>query len=372
MTRTRLYWIAQLGGWALFWGFWIGLASLTGGFVGPRPEWLQLVVAVAIGYAASVGGTHAVHIAATRLGWRDLPLRRFAPRLLVAAFVAAAGAEAAEFVLAYAAEPFVNLAAEGPLPVPDLADYAGSVLLTGAVFSLWATVYALAVTAFRLADAERDRLRLRASLAETRMRALEYQLNPHFLFNALNTVRALVLEDPGEARRAVTLLSGLLRQTLAAGREPLHPLGAELDLVETYLALERLRFDGRLAVRVEADEAARAVAVPTLLVQTLVENAVKHGVARRREGGEVAVVATRDGDRLAVRVENPAAPAAGASVDVASGTGTGLANARERLSLLFGEHAALRLDAGPERAVAEVVLPATVLPTPTAPAFTDA
>jgi len=337
------------------------LAALTGGFVGPTLTPAAIVYSIALVYTMGVLGTHAVHVVAVRRGWLDLPLRALAPRLGVAVVVAAVGAQAVSTVLTMAVTPFINPFAVAPKPAPALSTFLSSALSTASAFLAWATVYALIVTGLRLADAERDRLTLRASLAESRMRALEYQLNPHFLFNALNTVRALVREDPDEARRAVTLLSGLLRQTLAAGRETTHPLQSELALVETYLALEGLRFDGRLAARVEADEAAREVAVPALLVQTLVENAVKHGVARRREGGEVVVRATRDGDRLRIAVENPTAD--GPSDD---GTGTGLTNARERLGLLFGADATLDLAIDADRTVAEVVLPATVpQPAPT-------
>ena len=364
MTRHRLYWICQLAGWAVAGVLWTGLAALTGGIRGPEVTPLQLAVSVAVVYALSVGATHGIHVVATRRGWRSLPLWPLAGRLLGASFAAATVSQAAGLFFA-AVEPWLNPAAVAPQPPPDPVDFVGSVLMATAVFAAWATVYALGLVAFRLADAERERVALRASLAEARARALEYQLNPHFLFNALNTVRALVLDEPEEARRAVTLLSGLLRQTLAAGREATHPFSSELALVRTYLALEALRFDDRLSVRLDVAPEAEAVAVPTLLVQTLVENAVKHGVARRRAGGEVVVIATiDDDDRLALRVENPSPDPSAAPIS--DGTGTGLANARERLALLFGDAARLDLTVGPETTVAEVSLPATT------PALSDA
>ncbi len=232
-----------------------------------------------------------------------------------------------------------------------------STLMLSAIFAIWAAVYALVVTGLRLRDVAREQLQLRASLAEARMDALERQINPHFLFNALNTVRALIADEPAEARRAVTLLSGMLRQTLTTAHDATHALDAELALVETYLALEALRFGDRVQSHVEASAEARALAVPTLIVQTLVENAVKHGVARCREGGDVTVAATVAADRLTVTVTNPS-PAA-SSAPAPDGTGTGLANARERLALLFGDRARLGLDVGPERTVAQIVLPAT-------------
>lgn len=357
MTRHRLYWICQLAGWAIAAALWFGLAALTGGVdVGDATPG-QLAIGIVVGYVGCVGATHGIHVVAARRGWRTLPLWALAGRLLVAAFVAAALSQAAGHAFFAAAEPWLNPAAVGPQPPPDPVAFLGTVLMATAVFAAWSTVYALGLVAFRLADAERERVALRASLAEARARALEYQLNPHFLFNALNTVRALVLDEPEEARRAVTLLSGLLRQTLAAGREATHALSSELALVRTYLALEALRFDDRLAVRIDVAPEAEAVAVPTLLVQTLVENAVKHGVARQRAGGTVAVTAALDGDRLALRVENPSPDPSAAPIS--DGTGTGLANARERLALLFGDAARLDLTVGEARTVAAVSLPAT-------------
>ena len=226
MTRTQLYWTCQLGGWALALGAFAGLAALTGGIEGPAaPSAAEVVVSIAVFLAVGVGGTHAVHLVATRRGWLGLPLGALAWRLALAVGAAAAAMQPVSYGLARLTDPIYKPhARRAPSPPPSLADLVGGTLMLTALYAVWATVYALAATAFRLADAERDRLRLRASLAEARMRALEAQLNPHFLFNALNTVRALVTDEPAEARRAVTLLSAILRRTLAAGREPTHPV----------------------------------------------------------------------------------------------------------------------------------------------------
>ncbi|WP_420455479.1 sensor histidine kinase [Rubrivirga sp.] len=361
ISRTRLYWICQLAGWALGLGAFLLLVALTGGFIGPTLTPAAIVYSLVLVYGLGVGGTHAVHVVAVRRGWLDLPLRALAPRLVVAVVVAAVAAVAVSTALSMAVEPLINPLAEHPEPFPSLAVFFSNVLSTIPAFLAWAAVYALIVTGLRLSDAERDRLRLRATLAEGRMRALEYQLNPHALFNALNTVRALILEDPAEARRAVTLLSGLLRRTLAAGREATHALADELELVRTTLAIEAIRFEDRLRVRLDVPTETRDLAVPALLVQTLVENAVKHGVARCREGGEVSVEARVEDGRLTLRVENPLADG-----PRPEGTGTGLANARERLGLLYGDDARLALDLDGDRAVATVTLPALVAsPTPT-------
>lgn len=350
MTRTRLYWTCQVVGWVVGQGVFVGLAAATGGIQGD-PSTLRIGAALVQSTLLSIVATHGIHVVATRRGWRALPLQALVPRLVGAAVVAAFAAQVVGTGLSLAADPVLRPGVE--YRMPTIGETVNSALTLSVLYLPWTAVYALAAVSFRLSDAERDRLHLRAALAEGRMRALEYQLNPHALFNALNTVRALILDDPAEARRAVTLLSGLLRGTLAAGREATHTLADEMELVRTTLAIESLRFEERLRVRIEVEAPALGLSIPCLLVQTLVENAVKHGVARCRDGGEVSVEATVRAGRLAIRVENPVA--AGPMPD---GTGTGLANARERLHLLYGDQAHLGLMVDEGRALAVVSLPA--------------
>jgi sensor histidine kinase YesM len=173
----------------------------------------------------------------------------------------------------------------------------------------------------------------------TQLRYLKSQLNPHFLFNALNSVRGLIAEDPARAQASITRLANLLRVALGSVTADTVPLARELEVVGDYLALEAVRLEHRLTVTLEIAPDALAAAVPSMLVQTLVENAIKHGVARRRDGGELAVRAQVHGGMLELAVSNTPAPDAGER-----GNGVGLANATERLQLLFGDRATLRLD----------------------------
>ena len=348
MTRSRLYWICQLAGWAVVYVGLFLITSLSGQVVGSA-DLGAVARSLALSYALSVGATHGIRVVAIRRGWLERSVVGLGARLVAASVVAATAATVAEKLRGLAAGASLGSMLENP------GWLLNGLVSLASVYLAWSVVYALVVGSYRLGDAERERLQLRASLAEARMATLESQLNPHFLFNALNTVRALITEDPAGARRAVTLLSALLRQTLATARAATHPLADELGVVETYLELETLRFGDRLRVCIEAGPAARQATVPALLIQTLVENAVKHGVARCRQGGEVSVTARVADDRLTLTVTNPvpAAPASGP----ADGTGTGLANARERLALLFGDRAGLSLDLADGRAVARVQMP---------------
>lgn len=201
---------------------------------------------------------------------------------------------------------------------------------------------------------------LRASLAEAELEALRMQLRPHFLFNALHAVGATVRN--GEGDKAVTMLSSLgdlLRLSLESEGTDEVPLRRELDILDRYLALEKVRFADRLTVHVEADDDARSARVPAWMLQPLVENALKHGIAPKPGPATVRVHASREGDRLVVRVEDDGiGPEASGARGRTQGTGVGLANTRARLDALYGREASLTLASGDAGgAVATLSLP---------------
>jgi signal transduction histidine kinase len=180
---------------------------------------------------------------------------------------------------------------------------------------------------------------LEASLATARLDALTLQLQPHFLFNTLNSVAELMHENVDAAERMVGRLSRLLRASLdgPAGHEV--ALDQELAFLEEYLGIERIRFEDRLRVDMRIDPAARQGLVPRLLLQPLVENAVRHAVAPRAAGGTIAIDAARRGDRLALRIADDGPPRTGAATALTAATGVGLGNTKARLSTLYdGDH----------------------------------
>jgi LytS/YehU family sensor histidine kinase len=220
------------------------------------------------------------------------------------------------------------------------------------LFLLWSVIYfgVHAVWSHRRAEVEKWKLEAQAKAA--RLQALKLQLNPHFFFNSLNSIRALIADEPARAQRIVTRLARLLRTTLQVGDVKTVALQDELRTVQTYLELEKVRFEERLRYEIDVSARARSRAVPFLLVQTLVENGIKHGVAPRQGGGTITVDAEVVGDALRLRVTNP-------GTLEKEGDGIGLTNTRERLRLLFGDEASLTLEvAAPGRVQATVVLPA--------------
>jgi two-component system LytT family sensor kinase len=187
--------------------------------------------------------------------------------------------------------------------------------------------------ALRAAELEVEAAQLRESLARAQLDTLRAQLNPHFLFNTLNTISVLMSEDVAAANRMLLRLGELLRAVLATSGQQVVELRRELDFVRGYLEIEQARFQDRLIVHIHADSEALNAPVPFMLLQPLVENAVRHGIAPRVEAGMVEIRAERRGRllRLQIRDDGP-----GRSAAPQPGTGTGLANTRARLDQLYG------------------------------------
>lgn len=169
----------------------------------------------------------------------------------------------------------------GPLRSPMYFEFLRDTL----VMLAWAGIYLGYGYERQLRAMQFDRARLDASAKEAQLRALQNQLNPHFLFNGLNTIRALIEEDAGKARQAVTDLSDLLRALLRASEDELMPLRQELKTLEAYLHIEKCRYEERLQLAMDVDDGALELLVPPFVLQTLAENAIKHGIAARPEGG---------------------------------------------------------------------------------------
>jgi signal transduction histidine kinase len=208
---------------------------------------------------------------------------------------------------------------------------------------------------FFLRDRRRrqDEARLQAQLAEARLDALRMQLNPHFLFNTLHAVSALVERDPGGVRRMIARLSELLRHTIDSRGGDEVPLREELSFLRRYIEIMEVRFQGRLQVAMNIAEDALEALVPNLILQPLVENALEHGAARAEGEGRIEVSARRDGDDLVLAVRDN-----GPGLGEATSSGVGIANTRARLEQLYGEFATLSLDDASGRgACATITLP---------------
>jgi hypothetical protein len=202
------------------------------------------------------------------------------------------------------------------------------------------------------AVAARRELQLQVAQRDAELRALRAQVDPHFLFNSLNSIAGLIGSDPAKARLMCQLLGDFLRDSLTVGSALRIPLAREVQLAEQYLRVEQVRFGVRLAVRAVIAPEAAAVPVPPLLLQPLVENAVRHGIATRLDGGAIDIEVARAGARAVIVVENPRDDEGGRS-----GTGLGLGIVRRRLAAAFGDRGALAIEAAPERYRVSVTVP---------------
>ncbi|MEM6992732.1 MAG: histidine kinase [Myxococcota bacterium] len=228
----------------------------------------------------------------------------------------------------------------------DPARYRAGIWRVGGVVSV--VMAAIGITYERLREhAQATELRAERAhqqLLRAQLEHLQARLNPHFLFNSLNTVAALVEEDPTKAVLAIERLSDLLRYALEGAKRAMVPLSRELDAVRQYLAIEELRFGPRLRWDIAIDDSVGEQLVPPLVLQPLVENAVKHGIASRREGGRVRITGRRSGGQLEILVEDD-----GVGDSAVGGTQTGEANVRERLELAFGAEASFSAAPGPDQ-----------------------
>lgn len=351
-ARPRLYWILQVGGWAAY-GLLGGLLATVFGKFKPIIILVEMVIA-----GAMLLSSHLLRLYLRRHGWTRLPLPALLPRLLLGNLLVAVGSMALTGALLTLLYGLLDPPGQGGKGFPWLA-YVGYTANSFFSMLLWSAAYFSLHYFDNLRQAEIDKWKLTAAVRDAEMRTLKAQINPHFLFNGLNNIRALVLENPARAREMMTHLSDLLRYSLQLNTREQVPLARELETVRHYLTLESLQLEERLHYTLDADPATLTAQLPPMTLQLLVENAIKHGITPRPGGGAVHISAQleRPGQVLIVvrnpgRYQpNPAAP---------DHTGIGLPNAHERLQLLFGPTASLRVDNDahlPDTVTAELRLP---------------
>ena len=325
LARINWYWTFQLAGW--------GALTLFNSVYGGSS---QLRIVVTISCWGSLGGlllSHLWHGVLRRYGWAANGVRwkRIVPSLILLAIIQTASVTAAFHVM------------YPPDVLRGLAWLPGALLFWFGVFLTWTVFYFTALSLRRASRFEAEALRLEVLAKDAQLRALQAQVNPHFFFNSLNSVRALIFEDREAAAHMIDQLANLMRHALQSSQHATVPLSAELDAVRAYLAIEQIRFEDRLRVSFDIPPGIDHVRVPPMALQTLVENAVKYGVETSADGGDIRIAARRtsadDGaTMLQIDVANT-----GALHEPGNSTCVGLRNARQRLQLACGEHASLEL-----------------------------
>lgn len=320
VASDRFWWFNTLA-----WLPYVALNLFLGGtFAGWYSGMVLITVLLGAGLYLASG---LIRAAALRRGW--LQRDGLALALRLAAGIAI-GTTAIQAMIALVLVPALQL---GWVELPgNRADYRPAAALgywfnTAVVLTLWVAAWAGWRALRRARDSELARLRAESQRLALEHEALRARLNPHFVFNALNNLRALINEDPARAREMVTRLSNTLRHALEHNRGEWVSVAEELRVVDDYLAIEAVHYEERLRIRRQVDPEALEAQLPAMALQLLVENAIKHGIAVTPGGGELGIRIARVGDVLEVEVGNPADPAASAP-----GHGVGLAYLRSQLA----------------------------------------
>lgn len=353
-TPTHVPPLTRRAGWVVFWAVWTFFALFLGTHYYLVGELYGHRLTVAQGYVLGFWDMYTwalVCIAAFALAAR-LPLER--GRWVTALVVVLLVGQVVLLLKGMADALFVG--AVDWLPKARFTSYAIGRLATRnfAFLSLVGVGYALEYFR-RFREREISGSRLEAQLAQARLQILTMQLQPHFLFNTLHAISGLVHRDADAAERMIANLSEMLRVSLSRQQRDEVELREEMELLAPYLDIERMRLGERLSVQVEVEPGAEGALVPHLILQPLVENAIRHGIAPQRLPGTVRISSRRDGDRLEIVVRDDGRGLRGGAE---AGGGLGLENTRRRLEHLYGEAGRLRLEEVPDGGVrVEITLP---------------
>lgn len=317
-TSRKLYWGAQLLGWTGY----SCLIYLSAYVDRPNEITYKLLVQLLFMTIFSISYTHLMRWFMLKMNWLNKKLVALLPRLV---FISISCAVLIEYTLS-SAEYFL-------LKDADAYNNLGRVIINILALTLlvvcWNGIYFTYHFFEKSRQQELDNLSLEASKNEIELKNLRSQLNPHFLFNSLNSIRALIDIEPDYAKSAITTLSALLRKSLISGKENLIPLAEEIEIVSNYLELEKIRFEERLNVIWELDEYLNSFPVPPFSIQMLAENAIKHGISKRIEGGIIKIRTYRKDNAIIISVENSG------QLGTSSDTGIGISNTKRRLDIQY-------------------------------------
>jgi sensor histidine kinase YesM len=342
------YWKIQLIGWittSLYWGI---SAFFNGNFIW-KIGIADLILDVSIGIAL----THIYRNFALKNGWNKLNLKTLVPKIILCVLVLSLLYMFLIVGKLYLVRLFILKSA----PVSFLEFFKSTrlqIFITGTrLMSIWVLAYHLYHYSRLEIETVKENARLSIIIKEAQLNNLTAQLNPHFFFNSLNNIKFLVLENPHSARRAIDLLSELLRNSLNSNIERLVSLNDEINLVKDYLELEKIRFEERLQIKIETNLDLSKYLILPLSIQSLVENAIKHGIEKRKSGGFINIKIKMENNFIKISVQNSGK----LSKDIKD-SGIGLNNLRERLLLQYNGDASFEIiGVKDETVLATILLP---------------
>ena len=294
--------------------------------------------------------THIMRNIIIKRNWLILPIEKIVPRLFICIVIAS-------FIYSLSLLTFFalfNLSETDPKK--NVAFINMLVLRTfdsSLILMVWVLIYYVYHFFQKNKKQEVDTFRLQSLVKELELKTIKSHINPHFIFNSLNSIRALVDENPQRARRAITELSNILRSSMQTEKMETVPLEQELNIVKDYLALEQMRFEERLKVQFDIDEDTLCQPIPPMMLQTLAENAIKHGISKQVNGGMVTIISDFVDDHHEIIIRN-----SGFLNGRAGQMGFGLQSTQDRLNLLFGTKATFEIKDIPGNMVeAKVIMP---------------
>jgi sensor histidine kinase YesM len=342
VNRKKLYWISQIIGWTVL--ITVNLLIISSFEALP---FNRIVVWIVLGICG-IAFTHLYRIHLKKHNWANLPLKKIIPRVLIASFILGI----IIFIPVFASSFLLNVEREAKHFTASIA--AGIINLTS-IAVVWSLIYFSIHYFENYKRSEIESFIFEAAVKDFELKTLKAQLNPHFMFNAMNSIRALIEEDPKSAKDAITKLSSLFRYALKIERTETVPLGEELKTIQDYLDLEKIRFEERLNYKIISTPDADRVEIPPMMVQTLVENGIKHGISKITDGGVIEIDSNISDAKLHIKIKNTGQFKEG-SVKISNGFG--ISNTKHRLSLLYGENASFTIKNENHKVVlTEIIIP---------------
>lgn len=338
MNKRKIYWICQIGGWT-FYGFLQIFLYATA----QRPDTIHIIgeLLQVLFYILS---THFFRHILIHYSWLDLNITKLIPRILLVL----TGLSLLNYAFLIIYSYLTN-----ELTPRDFRTFTIILNIVGPliIYFIWTMIY----FTFHYFERYNKSLKYDAAAKEIELRNLRSQLNPHFIFNSLNSIRALVDENPVKSKIAITQLSNILRNSLMVDRQRMVTFSEEINTVKDYLSLEMIRYEERLKTEFNLDPHSAQYLIPPLMVQTLVENGIKHGVSTLKNGGTISITSKIADDALIIQIRNAGQYHNG---KVNGTPGFGIVNTRKRLELIYGDQATFSISNETKRTVlTEIILP---------------
>jgi sensor histidine kinase YesM len=323
-NRISNYWLCQIAGW-----IFVGISYVFFAYTFDKQLTSLLLIRIILVVLVGVLITHLLRWVIRQLNWLMQPIEKVLPKLFIAVIIASLTCS-----LLVVALSDLTKASGAASQLKFSSRLLAYTIDIGLFIIPWVLIYYFYHYITKSRKQQLDTLKLEAFVKELELKTIKSHINPHFIFNALNSIRALIDENPSRARNAITELSNILRSSMQTEKSETVPFEKELSIVKDYLALEHIRFEDRLQIEYQIDEETLDQPVPPMMLQTLVENAIKHGIGKQEKGGVVKVISDFRGNFHEMIVQN-----SGSLNGHVNGDGFGLSSTKNRLHLLFGEKA---------------------------------